>query len=338
LNERVPFIVRRQQVVELIVKRELKNSRNLEALMVVIPARLHQVWSFIKLSRVVFLLGGFLLYALGAALVVQSGRMINWAAYILGQLVITSIQLMGQYLNEHYDMEVDSLVEINRTWFSGGSGILAEGSISPAAVLAAARSCAVVALISGTIASLLSAWMIPIVIISFLASWFYSSPPLSLMSSGWGELSTSIIVALVVPLAGYCMQGGFPPGELWLICIPLILVHAAMLISFQVPDHDADLSVGKKTLTVRLGQKGAAWLVTGLIASAFLLQYVLSLLSDFLGQWMLFVLPLALWQMVMVHRVAVSPTRVRYYLLTAGGVALFVLMAFMALLGMLLAD
>ena len=301
-----------------------------------ISTHLHYVWNFIKLSRVVFLLGGILLYALGAALAALSGREINWAAYLLGQLCITSIQLMGQYLNEHYDREVDSLVENNRTWFSGGSGILSEGSISPGAVLTAARVCAGIALIAGTTASFLSPWMIPIIIFCFLGSWFYSSPPLSLMSSGWGELSTSVIVALMVPMAGYCMQGGFPPGELWLICIPLVLVHAAMLISFQIPDHHADSSVGKKTLTVRLGQRGAAWLVDSLIGLAFVFIFILTLFSRYVGRWMLWALPIALWQMVMVHRAVIFPSRVRNYLLTSGGVALFVLMIILVLLAVLL--
>ncbi len=301
--------------------------------MVSISTRLHQFWSFIRLSRVVFLLGGILLYALGAALAVQSGREIDWAAYLLGQLVITSIQLMGQYLNEHYDMEVDSLVENNRTWFSGGSGILSEGGISQNAVLAAARICAGIALVAGTVASLLSPWMIPIFILCFLGSWYYSSPPLSLMSSGWGESSTSVVVALLVPMAGYGMQAGLPPGELWLICIPLVLVHAAMLLSFQIPDHDADQAVGKKTLTVRLGQRGAAWLVDTFIGTAFVFISVLVLFSQYPGQWMLWAFPLALWQIGMVHWAVLSPARVRYYLLTTGGVALFVLMVILALLG-----
>ena len=300
-----------------------------------ISARLRQVWSFIKLSRVVFLLGGILLYALGAALAVQSGREINWAAYLLGQLVITSIQLMGQYLNEHYDMEVDSLVENNRTWFSGGSGILSEGSISRRAVLAAAYICAGIALIAGTVASSLSLWMVPIFVFCFLGSWFYSSPPLTLMSSGWGELSTSVVVALMVPVAGFVMQAGFPPGELWLICIPLVLVHAAMLVAFQIPDHDADLSVGKKTLTVRLGQRGAAWLVDTLIGTAFVFIFVLVLFSQYAGWWMLWALPIAVGQMILVHLAVRSPARGRYYLLTTGGVGLFVIMAALALLGVI---
>jgi 1,4-dihydroxy-2-naphthoate polyprenyltransferase len=292
-----------------------------------------QVWNFIKLTRVLFLLGGFLLYSLGAAAAVQLGVAINWGAYFLGQVVVISIQLMAQYLNEYYDIEVDRLAADNRTWFSGGSGILSIGSVTPSVVLVAARVCAVIATLTGILASIISPWMIPIFAISFLGSWFYSAPPLSLMMTGWGELTTSVIVALLVPLAGFCMQGGFSPCELWLVCVPLVLVHAAMLISFEFPDHDVDLSVGKKTLTVRVGLKSAAWVVSGLIGGAYLYLTILTVFSKYPGQWMVWAAPLAIWQMVFIHRVIHSPTRTPYYLLTTGGVGLFVLMTIMALMG-----
>lgn len=274
-----------------------------------------------------------MLYALGAAASDQMGITINWAVYLLGQVVVTSIQLMAQYLNEYYDIEVDCLAADNRTWFSGGSGVLSTGDISPAAVLVAARICAVAALLTGILASFLSVWMIPIIIFSLLGSWFYSSPPFPLMSSGWGELTTSVIVALLVPLAGYCMQGSFPSGELWLVGVPLVLVHVAMLISFEFPDRATDLSVGKKTLTVRLGLQGAAWVVTALIGFAILFLIVRGLFTKYPGQWMGWTVPLAIWQLVLIQRVIHSPTRTNYYLLTTGGVALFVLMALLALLG-----
>ena len=48
-----------------------------------------------------------MLYALGAAAAIRMGRPVDWAEYILGQAVVTSIQLMAQYLNEYYDREVD---------------------------------------------------------------------------------------------------------------------------------------------------------------------------------------------------------------------------------------
>jgi len=289
-------------------------------------------WNFVKLSRVVFLLGGFLLYAIGAAAAVRFRFTFNWVEYLLGQVVVTSLQLMGQYLNEYYDIEVDRLTAEKRTWFSGGSGVLSAGRIAPETVMVAARICAVIALLAGIVASLHSVWMVPIIILSLLGSWFYSSPPLSLMSSGWGELTTSIIVALLVPLAGYCMQDGFPHGELWLVVLPLIMVHVSMLVSFEFPDYTSDLTVGKKTIAVRLGLKGAAWMVTGLIGVAILFLIFLALFSKFPGQWMGWAVPLAIWQMIFVHRVVHSPTRTNYYLLTTGGVALFVLMALLALM------
>lgn len=290
-----------------------------------------RVWNFIKLTRILFLLGGFLLYALGAATAVQMGFTIQWSEYFLGQAVVLSIQLMAQYLNEYEDVEVDRLAADNRTWFSGGSGILPSGGVSPAAVLTAAKICAILAVMGGILASLRSFWMIPIIGLSLVGSWFYSAPPLSLVSSGWGELTTSLVVALLVPLAGYCMQGGFPPAKLWLVCFPLVLIHAAMLISFEFPDRTADLVVGKNTLAVRLGLRGAAWIVDALIIVAFLFLGVLTLFYKYPGWRPEWAVPLAIWQMIMVHRVIKFPGRVNDYLLTTGGVVLFVLMALIAL-------
>lgn len=294
---------------------------------------LNQVWNFIKLTRVVFLLGGFFLYALGAAAAVRMGIAINWTAYLIGQVLVTSTQLMAHYLNEYYDIEVDRLAVNNRTWFSGGSGILSAGGVSPSAVFTAARVCAIAAILTGILASLISPWMIPIVVASFLGSWFYSAPPVSMMSSGWGELTTSVVAALLVPLAGYGMQGGFPSGELWLVCVPLILGHAAMMISFEFPDCAVDQSVGKRTLTVRLGLKGAARLVSALFALAYAFIFLLALFTEYPGQWMVLTVPLSIWQIVLLHRAAHAPSRSLYYLLTTGGAAIFVLMVFLALFG-----
>ena len=272
------------------------------------------------------------MFALGAAAASQKGYRLDWAAYLLGQLAVTSTQLMAHYLNEYYDQEVDRLAAANRTWFSGGSGILSEGVLSPAAVLTAARICAGFALLLGLLASFVSAWMIPIIALSLLGSWYYSAPPISLMSSGWGELSTSLIVALLVPLAGYCMQGGFPPGGLWLLCVPLVLVHTAMIVTFEFPDYSADRSAGKRTLTVRLGPQRAAWVVTGLIAAAYLFLAVQAFFAQSVP-WTLWTFPLAMGQFIQIHRIVRSSTRVRYHFLTAGGVGLFGLMAILTLAG-----
>ncbi|MCJ7825037.1 MAG: hypothetical protein MUP44_09075, partial [Anaerolineales bacterium] len=58
---------------------------------------------FLRLSRPHFLLGGFLLYGLGTAIATYLGKPIDWSLYILGQLLVTSIQLMAQALYVFFD-------------------------------------------------------------------------------------------------------------------------------------------------------------------------------------------------------------------------------------------
>ena len=60
-----------------------------------------KVFSFIKLTRPLFLLGGALLYILGTCMAVVDGARFSLQNLILGQLLVTSIQLMTQYSNEY---------------------------------------------------------------------------------------------------------------------------------------------------------------------------------------------------------------------------------------------
>src|SRR5260370_8408711 len=86
----------------------------------------NKLMAFIRLARPHFLLGGFMLYALGAVVARYEGYPIDFRVYWVGQLFVTSIQLMTHFLNEYWDVETDRLNN-SRTPFSGGSGMLAPG-------------------------------------------------------------------------------------------------------------------------------------------------------------------------------------------------------------------
>ncbi len=290
-------------------------------------------WRFIRLSRLIFLVGGILSYALGAVIAIRLGADLNVYSYLIGQAAVTSIQLMAHYMNEYADIQVDSLLDKdNRTWFSGGSGLSGDQGVSASAILLAARICGVLAVLFGILASIRSTWMIPIVGLSFLGSWFYSAKPVALMSTGWGELTTSVISSLLVPLSGYILQDAFPPLVFWLIVIPLVPVHMAMLIAFEIPDYPADGMVGKRTLAVRLGLSNTARLISGLLAFSFLVIAALGLFSNYPGKWMIFALPLAAWQIYITTRVLQAPSKFRYHLLTTVGVGIYILMQMIILL------
>ncbi len=102
--------------------------------------------AFLRMTRPFFLLGGVLLYLLGAAFALANGTPFHLGYFVLGQLLVTSVQLMVHYVNEYYDQDVDRAVT-DRTWFSGGSGMLASGALSGSMALRAAQICLALALV-----------------------------------------------------------------------------------------------------------------------------------------------------------------------------------------------
>ncbi|HEY6172920.1 MAG TPA: hypothetical protein VIX73_00700, partial [Kofleriaceae bacterium] len=93
---------------------------------------LRQLIAFIRLGRPVFLVGGFLLYGLGAAIAAWHGHAIDATRYALGQATVTALQLMTHYANDYFDLEADRVNTTPTAW-SGGSRVLAGGEL-PAAV------------------------------------------------------------------------------------------------------------------------------------------------------------------------------------------------------------
>src|SRR5512140_3022927 len=92
---------------------------------------LRKLIAFVTLTRPLFLAGAAILYLLGVFFARSQGITIDVGRVLIGQAIITSIQLMTHYSNEYYDLETDRLTGADRTFFSGGSGILPSGILSP---------------------------------------------------------------------------------------------------------------------------------------------------------------------------------------------------------------
>lgn len=237
--------------------------------------------AFIRLSRPHFLGGGIILYALGALVARYEGWDLNANSYLLGQLFVSSLQLMTHYLNEYWDVEADRLNK-SRTPFSGGSGILAAGGLARETAFTAALVCLAVA--TGAAIWLLTEYSPPpaawaVMVLMFLGAFFYSSPPLALAGSGYGELTASLVVAGLVPALGHLLPAGRPSLMLLLATAPLIVLHFAMLMAFEFPDFLSDEAAGKRTLMVRLGRRVGAQVHN----AALVLAIALATLATFLG-------------------------------------------------------
>jgi 1,4-dihydroxy-2-naphthoate polyprenyltransferase len=294
-----------------------------------------KMWMFVKLTRPIFLLGGVFLYGLGVAVAAQFGMPIDPWKYLLGQAMVTFIQLTAQYANEYYDVECDRLNTVNRTWFSGGSGVLSAGSIS----ILTARQAMRFSALAGILTIILVAVQVPLAgamgLLGLLGAWFYSSPPISLMSTGWGELIASFVVALLVPLTGFALHTGAIDPRLIAICAQLVMLHMAMLVGFELPDWEADAAVGKRTLRVRLGLRHIIILHTILILGAFISLFFLQFSGITAARFVWLALPLAVLQGIQVVRGYFHPL-LSYRWITLGSVALFVLTVILWLIGFLL--
>jgi 1,4-dihydroxy-2-naphthoate octaprenyltransferase len=230
-------------------------------------------------------------------------------------------------------VETDRLNQ-SRTPFSGGSGMLAGGLIKRETVFTAAVAC----LAAGSAAAI---WLIledrvgpaawALMLLTFLGAYFYSSPPLILANTGFGELTASIVVAGLVPAFGHVLQTGQPSGLVVLATAPLVVYHFAMLLAFEFPDFLSDEAAGKTTLLVRLGRRRGA----ALHNAALLLAIGLAVVASFLGLPAQVALaavissPLALLQIIHIRRMQRGEP-LSFSRLTLLAVVIFVLTSYFA--------
>jgi len=228
---------------------------------------------FIRLSRPLFLVGAAMLYALGVGIARYLGANIDWGVYLLGQAWVTLLQMSTQYLNEYFNAPAD-LENPNRTFLTGGSGALGEGKLPRGVALVAALTC--LAFLASLSVVLIDRVAPPpgaylIMGLAFLGAFFYSVPPVSLEGSGYGELTTSVLVTFLVPAYACILQAGELSRLVAMSAFPLFALHMAMLLAFELPDYPTDIKHDKRTLMVRLGWQNGVTLHNILILSGFLL-------------------------------------------------------------------
>ncbi|MFL7891005.1 MAG: prenyltransferase [Anaerolineales bacterium] len=234
---------------------------------------LKQLRLIFLLSRPLFVLGGALVYGLGVGIARYLGAAIDWELYFLGQAYVTSMQLSAQYLNEYFDAPADKENK-NQTPFTGGSGVIGEGKLSrETAMWAALTALTVLASLTVVLISVvqLSPLLIIIIILAFMGSFFYSTPPVRLANTGYGELTTSILVANLVPIFAFLLQYGEMHRLLVMTTFSLTALHLAMMIVFEFPDYLNDLKFDKYNLLVRVGWEKGMVMHNLLILTAFLL-------------------------------------------------------------------
>lgn len=262
--------------------------------------------AFIRLGRPKFLVGGFVLYAVGAVLAAAGGAGIDWKAYLWGQLVVSATQLATHYSNDYFDLEADRANRTPTRW-SGGSRILVAGAIPPLVALFTAVGLTAIALVGAMAVERhvperpLGPWLTAAIV---ALAWQYSSPPLRLAARGLGELTTATVVTLLVPVYGFYLQRGALEPRIFLAAVLPSALQIAMLLAIEFPDAVGDAAVGKRTLVVRLGAPMAARLYAAIVVGGFGALPLLARagLPASVATAPLVLAPFAVWQAVRVAR------------------------------------
>jgi 1,4-dihydroxy-2-naphthoate polyprenyltransferase len=209
----------------------------------------------LKIIRIHIVVGGFLAFSLGALLGIAGGGSFNPALFGLGYLVVLLGDLSSHYSNDYFDVEVDKFIEQKK--FFSGSTIL----VNNPDLRSLSRYISISLLwCSNFLAAILFILGMPIefLMVFFVASlvgWFYSAPPIRIISRGFGEFAVACVTGFAIPGLGYLTTRGHFDALFVYFAIPFIMYGLMLSLGLQVSDIEVDCKGNKKTLAVRLGER-----------------------------------------------------------------------------------
>lgn len=214
--------------------------------------------TWVAAVRLKFLPQGVLPVLLGSAVAWHSNGVFNPLYFTLAFFGMALVQFALTMLNDALDFlyGTDASGSGRKNPYSGGSGVLVDGVITPKEMLRTVFIFYVIALGIGIYLTLAVGFtLLYIVLVGLFISVFYSAKPFRFAYRGVGELAMLIGYGPVITLGAYFVQ----TGELALVPVIAGLVPGmlmwAMIVVNEVPDYEEDKKARKMNLVVRIGRE-----------------------------------------------------------------------------------
>ena len=268
-----------------------------------------------RMTRPAFLLLTVVACVLGTATAAACGCGLDWRLAAAATLLAALAHAAGNVLNDLHDARngADAANTQGIHPFTGGSRLIQSGLVTERQTDALAKTLLLVLVPAGLLLAVKTAGGVLLLgLAGLLLVWAYSAPPLRLMARGLGELAVAGAWFLVVVGSDYVQRRQFfiiPASA----ALSFALLVAALLLINGCPDAQADASVGKRTLAVRLGPMGAAWAYLGLVLAAhgWLAASVWLQIPPASALWGLVSLPLSLAAAALLLHRAHQPQRLK---------------------------
>jgi 1,4-dihydroxy-2-naphthoate octaprenyltransferase len=216
---------------------------------------------WLKLSRPAFHSVGILPFILGTILAWRVDGVFHAAVGILGVLAVISVMLSTYYAGEYSDYKEDVISKsIFKSRFSGGSGVIQEGTISGRE----AQYASIIALISACIIGIIlqfgldtGPYTIPLGVLGIFSGFFYSTRPVRLVTRGIGEIFIGFCYGWLPIATAFYIQAGYLYPLIHWMSLPVGLTVFNVVLLNEFHDYPADQATGKRNILVRLGvEKG----------------------------------------------------------------------------------
>jgi 1,4-dihydroxy-2-naphthoate octaprenyltransferase len=187
-------------------------------------------------------------------------------AALLALLVSLSLQVGVNYANDYSDgirgTDDSRIGPIRLT----ASGLASAKSVKNAAFISFA-----VAAVAGLVLAIQSSWwLIAVGALAIAAAWGYTGGSNPYGYRGLGEVSVFLFFGIVATVGTYFVQTEELNLQIFVIAVPMGSLSCAILVINNLRDRTQDELVGKRTMAVRLGDKGARILYISLLISAHL--------------------------------------------------------------------
>lgn len=215
---------------------------------------------FMGIIRAPFLLLAAILGFLGASIAWYESREFG-TDFNLGYAFLAGFGLVVAHIsvnvwNEWFDYRSKVDFKTPRTPFSGGSGALPGGLITPKATLWVGIISLLIIIPIGVFFTLVAGWwLLPLLVVALACIILYT--PL-ILKMGYPEWAPGIGLGILPVLGAYFVHTGEYTISALIASVPSgILVHNLLLLN-ELPDAEADKTVGRRTLPIVAGKKNAA--------------------------------------------------------------------------------
>ena len=189
---------------------------------------------------------------------------INWGNALLALVVSVSLQISVNYANDYSDGIRGT--DTNRV---GPTRLVGSGLASAQSVKVAMFISFGIAAIAGLILAIqTSYWLLLIGAVSILAAWGYTGGRKPYGYFGFGEISVFIFFGLVATVGSYYVQSKDISARSILLSIPIGALACAILVMNNLRDLPLDSQVGKRTLSVRIGDTNTRYFYVFLLVTA----------------------------------------------------------------------